>query len=113
MADLVLGFVGLGRMGGPMSGRLAAAGHTVHVFDANPEALAAAARAQKVPVLVLAGQVRLDGDALRSAGILAALAMADYAGSVRLALADAANQLMGLASEAAARLGNSATTRYL
>lgn len=62
-------------------------------------ALAAAARAQKVPVLVLAGQVRLDGYALRSAGILAALAMADYAGSVRLALADAANQLMGLASE--------------
>jgi glycerate kinase len=76
-------------------------------------ALAAAARARQVPVLVLAGQVCLDGPALRSAGILAAFAMADYAGSVRLALADAANQLMGLATEAAARLGNSAATRYL
>ncbi|EUA65667.1 glycerate kinase family protein [Mycobacterium xenopi 4042] len=76
-------------------------------------ALAAAARARKVPLLVLAGQVCVDGDALRSAGILGALAMADYAGSVRLALADAANQLMGLASAAAARLGNSAATRYL
>ena len=43
MADPVVGFVGLGRMGGPMSGRLAAAGHTVHVFDASPEALNAAA----------------------------------------------------------------------
>jgi glycerate 2-kinase len=32
---------------------------------------------------------------------------------VRLALADAANQLMGLAAEVAARLGNSDATRYL
>jgi glycerate 2-kinase len=58
-------------------------------------------------VVVLAGQVGLDDLALRSAGVLAAFAVADYAGSVRLALADAANQLMGLASQVAARLGNS------
>lgn len=76
-------------------------------------ALAAAARARQVPVLVLAGQVCLDDSAQRSAGILAACAVADYAGSVRLALVDAANQLMGLASAAAAHLGNSGTTRYL
>ncbi|BBY09119.1 hypothetical protein MNVI_44370 [Mycobacterium noviomagense] len=76
-------------------------------------ALATAARGRQVPVLVLAGQVCLDGLALKSAGILAAFAVADYAGSVRLALVDAANQLMGLASAAAARLGNSAPTRYL
>ncbi|HEY9304953.1 MAG TPA: glycerate kinase [Mycobacterium sp.] len=76
-------------------------------------ALAEAARSQQVPVVVMAGQVDLDGMASRSAGILAAYAIADYAGSVRLALADAANQLMGLASHVAARLGNSGTTRYL
>jgi glycerate 2-kinase len=75
--------------------------------------LAAAARSRKIPVVVLAGQVELDRPALRSAGILAAFAVADYAGSVRLAIADAANQLMGLASLVAARLGNSGTTRYL
>jgi glycerate kinase len=71
-------------------------------------ALAAAARPRKVPVLVLAGQVCLDDFAQRSAGILAAYAIADYAGSVRLALVDAANQLMGLASAAAAHLKTAA-----
>jgi glycerate kinase len=75
--------------------------------------LAAAARAQKIPLVVLAGQVELDRPALRSAGILAAFAVADYAGSVRLAIADAANQLMGLASLVATRLGNRGSTRYL
>jgi glycerate 2-kinase len=68
-------------------------------------ALAAAARSQQVPVVVLAGQIGLDNLAWRSAGILAAYAVADYAGSVRLALADAANQLMGLASQVAVQLG--------
>lgn len=32
------GFVGLGRMGGPMAQRLIAAGHTVHVFDVSEQA---------------------------------------------------------------------------
>jgi glycerate 2-kinase len=76
-------------------------------------ALAAAARPQQIPIVVMAGQVALDRRALRSEGILAAYAIADYAGSVRLALADAANQLMGLASYVAARLGNRDSTRYL
>jgi glycerate kinase len=75
-------------------------------------ALTAAARSRQVPVLVLAGQVDLDDSALRSAGVLAAYAIADYAGSVRLALVDAVNQLMGLATAAAAQLGNSDPTRY-
>lgn len=35
-----LGFVGLGRMGGPMAGRLIDAGYELIVFDANPQALA-------------------------------------------------------------------------
>jgi glycerate 2-kinase len=68
-------------------------------------ALAAVARSQQVPVIVLAGQIDLDKLALRSAGILAAYAVADYAGSVRLAMVDAANQLMGLTSQVAAQLG--------
>jgi glycerate 2-kinase len=76
-------------------------------------ALAAAARSSQVPVVVLAGQVDLDETAFRSAGVLAAFAVADYAGSLRLALVDAANQLTGLASQVAARLGNSGSTRYL
>lgn len=36
----VIGFVGLGRMGGPMSRRLIDAGHRLAVFDANAEAVA-------------------------------------------------------------------------
>jgi glycerate 2-kinase len=76
-------------------------------------ALAVAARSSQVPVVVLAGQVALDNRALQPAGILAAYAISDYAGSVRLALVDAANQLMGLASQVAARLGNTGATRYL
>jgi glycerate 2-kinase len=65
-----------------------------------------------IPVIVLAGQVGLENSAVRSSGIMSALSIADYAGSVRLAQADAANQLMGLASEVAARLGNSGPAMY-
>ena len=60
--------------------------------------LADAARPRGIPVVVLAGQVDLDNATVRSAGIMAALSIAEHAGSVRLAQADAANQLMGLAS---------------
>jgi glycerate 2-kinase len=71
------------------------------------------ARTSPVPVVVLAGQVELDEATFQSAGILGAAGVSDHAGSVGLALADAANQLMGLAGEVAARLGNSGATRYL
>ncbi|HET7410231.1 MAG TPA: NAD(P)-binding domain-containing protein [Paracoccaceae bacterium] len=40
MASGKLGFVGLGRMGAPMAGRLMDAGHDLVVFDTNPAALA-------------------------------------------------------------------------
>ncbi|MFY9920735.1 MAG: glycerate kinase [Mycobacterium sp.] len=73
-------------------------------------ALAAAARG--TPVLVLAGQVTLGEAALRDAGITAAYAIADHAGSVQLAISDAANQLTGLAEITADQLGNSGITRY-
>lgn len=36
----VIGFVGLGRMGGPMSGRLLAAGNALCVFDSYAAAMA-------------------------------------------------------------------------
>ena len=43
-------------------------------------------------MIVLAGQVGLDKSACRAAGIMSALSIAEYAGSVRLPQADAANQ---------------------
>ena len=67
-------------------------------------ALAAGARAHDVPVLVLAGQVTLDTPTLTAAGIRAAFAIADYAGSVQRAIDDAANQLTGLARRTAGDL---------
>jgi len=68
-------------------------------------ALAAGARTRHTPVLVLAGQVTLDGPALQEAGITAASSIADHAGSVQLAIDDAANQLAGLAQVTAATWG--------
>ena len=73
---------------------------------------ALAAEARGTPVLVLAGQVALEQAALRNAGITAAYAIADHAGSVQLAMDDAANQLTGLAEVTAHQLGNSGITRY-
>ncbi len=65
---------------------------------------ALATEARGTPVLVLAGQVTLEVAALREAGITAAYAIADHAGSVQLAISDAANQLTGLAEAVADRL---------
>ena len=58
---------------------------------------ALASGARNAPVLVLAGQVTLDEDTLRGAGIAAAHSITEYAGSVQLAMDDAARQLTGLA----------------
>ena len=60
--------------------------------------------ANGVPVVVLAGQVALDPDDARAVGIAAAHSLADYAGSVRRAIDDAAGQLAGLARRTAAGL---------
>jgi 3-hydroxyisobutyrate dehydrogenase/2-hydroxy-3-oxopropionate reductase len=38
-----IGFIGLGRMGGPMARNLGVAGHTVHVFDVDPDSTRKAA----------------------------------------------------------------------
>ncbi len=79
-------------------------------------ALASGAGRAAHPVLVLAGQVTLEPAALRDAGITAAYAIADYAGSVQLAIDDAANQLTGLAGRSrptgTADSGIAARTRY-
>jgi glycerate kinase len=64
-------------------------------------ALAAGARGAQV--LVLAGQVTLDDAALRGAGIAAAFSITDFAGSVQIAIDDAARQLTGLAEQTATR----------
>jgi glycerate kinase len=68
-------------------------------------AIAEGARARNIPVLVLAGQVTLDDAALRKAGIAAAHSIAEHAGSVQLAIDDAANQLVGLATVTSATWG--------
>ncbi|CAN5640289.1 glycerate kinase [soil metagenome] len=70
-------------------------------------ALSNGAQAHGIPVLVLAGQVTLDTPTLQKAGIMAAFAVAEFAGSVQVAIDDAANQLAGLARKTAAELGNS------
>ncbi|WP_319451995.1 MULTISPECIES: glycerate kinase [unclassified Mycobacterium] len=63
---------------------------------------ALAAGAGDAPVVVLAGQVTLDEPTLRGAGIAEAHSIADYAGSIQLAMDDAANQLTGVARRTAA-----------
>ncbi len=64
--------------------------------------LAAAAAGNGVPVLVLAGQVSLDEQQRRTAGIAMAFSLSEYAGSVQRAMAEAAGQLEGLAARTAA-----------
>jgi glycerate 2-kinase len=70
-------------------------------------ALANGASKHDAPVLVLAGQVTLDDATLKAAGVLAAFSITDFAGSVQVAIDDAANQLAGLARKTAVELGNS------
>ncbi|MEU0495744.1 glycerate kinase [Mycobacterium sp. NPDC006124] len=64
---------------------------------------ALAAGAGHAQVLVLAGQVTLDDAALAGAGIAAAHSISDFAGSVQVAIDDAARQLTGLAEQTASR----------
>jgi glycerate kinase len=66
--------------------------------------LAALARGHNVPVLVLAGQVALPPAVVRAAGVNAAYALADHAGSVQRAIDEAAAQLTGMAARAAGEL---------
>ena len=68
-------------------------------------ALASGARSHRIPVLVLAGQVTLDEATLADAGVAAAFSITDHAGSMQLAIEDAANQLEGLARVSAATWG--------
>ncbi len=67
-------------------------------------ALLSAAAARHLPVVVLAGQVRLDPQAVEAAGITAVHSLSDHAGSVQRAIDDAAAQLAELARRTAAEL---------
>jgi glycerate 2-kinase len=68
-------------------------------------ALSDAARGRRIPVLVFAGQVTLDDPALSVAGITAAYSIVEHAGSMRLAIDDASNQLAGVSERTAAAWG--------
>jgi 3-hydroxyisobutyrate dehydrogenase-like beta-hydroxyacid dehydrogenase len=87
-----LGFVGLGRMGGPMAGRLLDAGHRLTVYDTDPDAMtplaargvmvapSAAAVADAVETVLLSlptpeivEQVALGPDGIREGGRVKAL----------------------------------------
>ncbi|RVW10905.1 glycerate kinase [Prescottella agglutinans] len=61
-------------------------------------ALAAVAADAGVPTVVIAGQVAVDRDAVRAAGIVAAFSVADFAGSVDRAMTEAASRLEALTS---------------
>lgn len=74
-------------------------------------AIARMAQSEGVPVLVLAGQVMLDEPRRREAGITGVRSIAQHAGSVRLAIDDAATQLAGLARQTAAKAARWAQAR--
>ena len=52
-----VGFIGLGRMGGPMARNLAQAGYSVHVFDVDPAATTRAASQAGIVVQAAACEV--------------------------------------------------------
>ncbi|MFZ2238872.1 MAG: glycerate kinase, partial [Gordonia amarae] len=65
-----------------------------------------AAIGRGVPAIVFAGQVTLPAEEIADAGIAGAYAIVDRAGSVEVAMSDAAAQLTGLAADVAARWGD-------
>ncbi|GAB2653918.1 glycerate kinase [Prescottella soli] len=64
-------------------------------------ALAGAAAHGGVPTVVIAGQVAVDRESVRAAGIVATFSVADFAGSVDRAMAEAASRLEALTSSVA------------
>ncbi|WP_323671662.1 NAD(P)-dependent oxidoreductase [Candidatus Poriferisodalis multihospitum] len=76
----IVGFVGLGTMGGPMCARLSRAGHQVSAFDLNPEALDAA---------VDAGAVAAESAAEAAAGVDVLLTSLPAPSDVETVMSDA------------------------
>ncbi|OUC79271.1 glycerate kinase [Gordonia lacunae] len=64
------------------------------------------ARGAGAATIVLAGQVALRPDEIAAAGVAAAHAIVDIAGSVEVAMGDAENQLVALAESVASGLGD-------
>lgn len=62
-----IGFIGLGRMGGPMARNLVRAGYAVHVFDVDPAAAARAAEAGGVTAHARPSEVAARASALFTA----------------------------------------------
>lgn len=79
-----VGFIGLGKMGRPMVGRLLAAGHAVHVFNRSPGPMAALAAQGALPAPDAAGVAR------RSEVVLTALPTAESVETVFGQLVEAA-----------------------
>ena len=69
--------------------------------------IAAAGGATGVDTIVLAGQVTLTENELVAAGIAAAHSISEFAGSVEVAMSDAANQLEQLAARVATEVADS------
>ena len=80
MRVTIVGFVGLGTMGGPMCARLSRAGHQVSAFDLNPEALDAA---------VDAGAVAAESAAEAAAGVDVLLTSLPAPSDVETVMSDA------------------------
>jgi 3-hydroxyisobutyrate dehydrogenase-like beta-hydroxyacid dehydrogenase len=75
-----LGFIGVGKMGGPMAGCLLDAGHTLTIFDADPAAvqpLAARGAAAARSVLAVANAVETVFVSLPTPDIVRAVALGD------------------------------------
>jgi 3-hydroxyisobutyrate dehydrogenase-like beta-hydroxyacid dehydrogenase len=62
--DDVIGFVGLGNMGGNMAANLARAGHRLRVFDISPQAIATLTALPGVEAVHSAGEVAAGADVL-------------------------------------------------
>ena len=75
----------------------------VHPFESNEPILQFGDISHSFGV-VLAGQIALSPAALQQAGVVAAYSLADYCGSVRRAIEEAAEALIGLSAQTAAGL---------
>ena len=77
-----IGFIGLGRMGGPMVRNLAKAGHRVHAFDADPAAATRAAAASGITIHGSAREVAAPAAVLFTAlpndGIVRSIYLGDH-----------------------------------
>jgi len=116
MADQSVGFVGVGRMGGPMASRLVDAGYSLSVYDTSREAVSAmVARGAKAAgsAAEVASQTRIVLMSLPTPGIVQAVALGDngiaHGSSVKIVV-DLSTTGPGMANTVAAGLANRGIT---